>query len=351
MKITDFDFVLPETFIAARPLKNREGSRLLVIHRDGRLEHRYFSDLPSYLVKGDMLIINNTKVFPARLTGYKKNGGKIELILVRRKNNEEWEVLSRGKFTGPLTVSDELQVDLYKGSSAKFRYSGDFMDIIWRCGSMPIPPYIKRLPDQSDKESYQTVFAKKEGSIAAPTAGLHFTDAVLRDIASRGVKIREITLHVGIGTFKPIRTEYVDEHSMDAEYFEIGKDLLSEIEEVKAEGKKIITVGTTTTRALEGYVSGKFSNGSNPPSPIFLKEDKGGPQSSGSIQGTTDIFIYPGYTFKIVDSLITNFHLPRSTPLMLVSALAGRENLLIAYREAIARRYRFLSYGDAMLIL
>jgi S-adenosylmethionine:tRNA ribosyltransferase-isomerase len=351
MKITDFDFVLPDDFIAARPLKNREGSRLLVIHRDGRLEHRYFSDLPSYLVKGDMLIINNTKVFPARLTGYKKNGGKVELILVKRINSEEWEVLSRGKFTGHLKISDELQADLYKGSSATFRYSGDFMDIIWRCGSMPIPPYIKRLPDHSDKESYQTVFAKNEGSIAAPTAGLHFTDAILNDIASRGVKIREITLHVGIGTFKPIRTEYVDEHSMDAEYFEIERELFSEIEEVKAEGRRLITVGTTTTRALEGYVSGKFHNGSYPASPSLLKEETLGPQSSGSIRGTTDIFIYPGYTFKIVDSLVTNFHLPRSTPLMLVSALAGREKLLTAYREAITGRYRFLSYGDAMLIL
>ena len=347
MKITDFDFVLPDNFIAARPLKNREGSRLLVIRRDGKLEHNFFSDLPSYLVKGDMLIINNTKVFPARLTGYKKNGGKLELILVRRKKNDEWEVLSRGKFTGPLKVSDDLQADIFKGSSAIFRYSGDFMDIIWRCGSMPIPPYIKRPPDYSDKESYQTVFAKKEGSIAAPTAGLHFTDAILKDIASRGVKIREITLHVGIGTFKPIRTENVDEHSMDAEYFEIGKDLFSEIEEVKAEGRRLITVGTTTTRALEGYVSGKFSDAPNPASP----EDAQGMQNSGSTQGTTDIFIYPGYTFKIVDSLVTNFHLPRSTPLMLVSALAGREKLLTAYREAIARRYRFLSYGDAMLIL
>jgi S-adenosylmethionine:tRNA ribosyltransferase-isomerase len=351
MKITDFDFDLPDNFIAKRPLDNREGSRLLVLHRDGKIDHKHFSDLPSYLGKGDLLIINNTKVFPAKLTGFKKNGSKVELILVRKNDHDEWEVLSRGKFTGILTVSDELQIDLYKGSSAKFRYSGDFMNIVWKYGSMPIPPYIKRPADETDKENYQTVYAKKEGSIAAPTAGLHFTDTILNNIDSRGVSIREITLHVGVGTFTPIRTESLEEHSMDAEYFEIASDLISEIEEVKANNRKIITVGTTTTRALEGYVSGKFNNGSNPPSPVFLKENRGGPQSSGFIKGTTDIFIYPGHTFNVVDSLITNFHLPRSTPLMLACALAGKEKLLSAYREAVARRYRFLSYGDAMLIL
>jgi S-adenosylmethionine:tRNA ribosyltransferase-isomerase len=282
-----------------------------------------------------MLIINNTKVFPARLTGFKKNGGKVEILLVRKKNDRDWEVLSKGGFTGPLQVSEELQVDLLKGSSAQFRYSGDFMDILWRCGNMPIPPYIKRQPDQSDKERYQTIFAKEEGSIAAPTAGLHFTDSLLRDIAARGVKVREVTLHVGVGTFKPIRADNVDEHAMDEEYFELDQGLLSEIGEVKAAGKKIVTVGTTATRALEGYASGRCSVVSR----------------NGKLKGRTNIFIYPGYAFKVIDALITNFHMPRSTPLMLVSALTGRENLLAAYREAIAGGYRFLSYGDAMLIL
>ncbi len=360
MKITDFDFILPENLIAERPLNERAGSRLLVVHKSGALEHKNFSDLPSHLEKGDMLIINNTKVFPARLTCFKESGAKLEILLVRRINDEEWEVLSKGSFTGRLKVSEELRVDLYKGSSAQFRYSGDFMDILRRCGSMPIPPYIKRLPDQSDKESYQTIFAKKEGSIAAPTAGLHFTDALLKKIEAAGVKIRELTLHVGVGTFKPIRTDNVDEHSMDAEHFEMDKKLVSEMELVKAAGKRVITVGTTTTRALEGYISGQYDNGSNR-IPFFLphsggfavakKEYKGGLQSSGLIRGTTNIFIYPGYPFKIVDALVTNFHLPRSTPLMLVSAFAGREKLFAAYQEAIAKSYRFLSYGDAMLIL
>jgi S-adenosylmethionine:tRNA ribosyltransferase-isomerase len=259
----------------------------------------------------------------------------MDILLVRRKNDEEWDVLSKGNFTGALRVSEELHVDLYKGSTARFRYSGNFMDILWRCGSMPIPPYMKRLPDQADKESYQTTFAKKEGSIAAPTAGLHFTDALLKNVATIGVKIREVTLHVGIGTFKPIRTENLDEHSMDAEYFELDKSLLSEIETAKSAGKRIVTVGTTTTRALEGYASGNCTVVSQ----------------NGKLQGTTNIFIYPGYTFRIADSLVTNFHLPRSTPLMLTSALVGREKLFSAYREAIANRYRFLSYGDAMLIL
>jgi len=200
---------------------------------------------------------------------------------------------------------------------------------------MPIPPYIKRQPDHSDKETYQTIFAKEEGSIAAPTAGLHFTDVLLRDIAAQGVKVREVTLHVGVGTFKPVRAENVDEHSMDEEYFELDQALLSEIREVKAAGKKIVTVGTTATRALEGYASGRCTVVS----------------ANGKVRGNTNIFIYPGYAFKVIDALITNFHLPRSTPLMLVSALIGRENLLAAYREAIAAGYRFLSYGDAMLIL
>ena len=335
MKITDFDFILPEQLISERPLRERAGSNLLVLHKDGTIEHQTFSDLPSYLEKEDMLIINNTKVFPARLTCFKENGGRIDILLIKRKTDEEWDVLSKGKFTGPLKVSDELWLDLYRGSVARFRYSGDFMDILWRCGDMPIPPYIKRLPDRSDKESYQTVFASKEGSIAAPTAGLHFTGALLKDMAAKGVKIRELTLHVGVGTFKPIRTDNLDEHSMDAEHFEIDKKLVSEIGETKASGKKIITVGTTTTRALEGYVSGNCTVASR----------------NGRVEGSTNIFIHPGYVFKVVDSLVTNFHLPRSTPLMLVSALIGREKLFLAYREAIAKRYRFLSYGDAMLIL
>jgi len=351
MKVTDFDFFLPKDLIAKRPLKEQADSRLLVLHRDATIEHKKFSDLPLYLNKGDMLIINDTKVFPARLTGFKKNGGKIDILLIRKKDgNNAWEVLSRGRFTGILKISEELQLELHNGETAHFKYSGDLMDIIWKYGNMPLPPYIRRQPDELDKKTYQTIYARKEGSIAAPTAGLHFTDRLLNEIVSKGIIVRELTLHIGTGTFKPIRTEYVEEHSMDAECFEIKKELISEIKKNKASGKRIISVGTTTTRALEGYMSGRCTN-SNPPSPPFLKGGKGGLQSPKFLKGYTDIFIYPGYTFGVIDSLITNFHLPGSTPLMLASALCGFGKLMNAYKEAIVRRYRFLSYGDAMLIL
>ena len=335
MKITDFDFLLPEDLIANRPLEERTSSRLLVLHRDGTAEHKRFSDLLSYLEKGDMLILNNTKVFPARLTGFKRNGGKVEILLIRDNGDNIWEILSKGKFTGRLKISDELQADVRNGQTAHFHYSGHFNDIVWKYGGMPLPPYIRRLPDESDKLTYQTVFAKEEGSIAAPTAGLHFDEHLLDEISVRGISVGELTLHVGVGTFRPIRTEYVEEHSMDTEYFEMNRELISAIRETRASGRKVIAVGTTTARALEGYASGHSSTVSE----------------NGRLRGKTDIFIYPGYSFNVIDSLITNFHLPRSTPLILASALAGWKNLVNAYREAIARKYRFLSYGDAMLIL
>jgi S-adenosylmethionine:tRNA ribosyltransferase-isomerase len=335
MKITEFDFFLPEDLIAKRPPEERTMSRLLVLHRDGTVEHKRFSDLPSYLVRGDMLVLNNTKVFPARLTGSREKGDKLEILLVRDKGDDIWEILSKGKFTGPLKISDELEAEVRNGQTAHFRYTGDFDEIVWKRGKMPLPPYIRRLPDDSDKLTYQTVFAKEEGSIAAPTAGLHFNEKLLGEISARGVSVRELTLHVGIGTFRPIRTEHVEEHSMDTEYFEIDRELISAIRETRVSGRKVISVGTTTTRALEGYSSGCRTTVSE----------------NGKLRGKTDIFIYPGYSFKAIDSLVTNFHLPRSTPLMLASALAGWKNLANAYRDAIARKYRFLSYGDAMLIL
>lgn len=335
MKVADFDFFLPEYLVAKRPLKERSNSRLLVLHKDGIVEHKRFSDLPSYLDKGDLLLTNNTRVFPARLTGLKKSGGRLEILLVRKKEGNAWEVLSKGRFTGTLKISEGLQLELHNGDTAYFEYSGDFMDIIWKYGNMPLPPYIKRSPDESDKETYQTIYAKKEGSIAAPTAGLHFTNRLLNKITSKGILLRELTLHVGTGTFSPIRTKNVEEHSMGIEYFEIDNELISEIKEVKASGKRVISVGTTTTRAIEGYMSSNYN--------VFSQ--------NGRLKGTTDIFIYPGYRFGIVDSLVTNFHLPRSTPLMLASAMCGWENLIKAYKEAIAEGYRFLSYGDAMLIL
>ncbi|MFZ6017691.1 MAG: tRNA preQ1(34) S-adenosylmethionine ribosyltransferase-isomerase QueA [Nitrospirota bacterium] len=355
MKTSDFDFYLPENLIAKEPLKERDNSRLFVLHTDGEIEHRRFSDLPSYLNAGDMLLINNTKVFPARLIGFKSSGGRLELLLVREKENGIWEVLSKERFTGTLKISEELQAKLYDGKIAHFKYSGDFMDIIWEYGSMPLPPYIKRQPDKSDKERYQTVYAKKQGSIAAPTAGLHFTDRLLKEITSRGIMVRELTLHIGTGTFRPIKADNIEKHYMDPEYFEMDMNLISEIERVKNSGKRLITVGTTTTRAIEGYLSGQWSKDSYELR-VTSNEYKDKNLSlvtrhSSLIKGYTDIFIYPGYEFKAVDSLITNFHLPRSTPLMLTSALCGHKKLMESYTSAIARGYRFFSYGDAMLIL
>jgi len=335
MRVADFDFPLPRDLIAKRPLKERGGSRLLVLHKDGVIEHKRFSDLLTYLAPGDMLLLNNARVFPARLRGYKKSGGTVDILLVREKRKNVWEVLSRGRFTGRLRISEELQAELYNGTTAHFKCSGNLMDIVWKCGIMPLPPYIGRLPDDADRERYQTVYAKKAGSIAAPTAGLHFTDRLLKEIISKGIAIRELTLHVGIGTFKPIKTETVEEHSMESEHFEIKMGLISEIEETKALGKRIISVGTTTARAIEGYMSRRCKVTSQ----------------NGKYMGTTDIFIYPGYKFKVVDSLITNFHLPRSTPLMLASALCGWEKLKNSYEVAVATNYRYFSYGDAMLIL
>ncbi len=345
MKVADFDFFLPKELIAKRPVKERDNSKLLVLHRDGMVEHSRFSDLPTYLVPGDMLLINNTKVFPARLTGYKTTGGTLEILLIREKKDNVWEVLSKGGYTGKLKISEELHAVLKDGKTASFEYSGDFMDIIWKCGNMPLPPYIRRLPDALDKERYQTVYAKEEGSIAAPTAGLHFTERLLKEIISKGIVVRELTLHVGVGTFRPIRSEHVEEHSMEPEYFDIEGNLIFEIERTKSAGNRIVAVGTTTTRSIEGFISGMYKN-----TEAETRRD-GETAQNGTIKGCTDIFIYPGYEFKTVTSLITNFHLPRSTPLMLASALCGWEKLLKSYEEAMRAKYRFFSYGDAMLIL
>lgn len=335
MKISEFNFFLPKNLIAERPLEKRDHSRLLVIHRDGSLEHKYFFELPNYLKKHDLLILNNTKVFPARLTGFKENGDKLEILLIKRVYDSEWEILSKGKYTGILYFSDNITAKVYKGKIASFNISKNFMEFVWKYGKMPLPPYIKRSPDDGDKNTYQSIFAKKEGSIAAPTASLHFTENLIRTIISKGVIVREITLHVGIATFRPIRTENVENHHMEDEFFELNKDIVDEIEKTKASGNKVISVGTTTTRALEGLMSKKCN--------LTLR--------NGKYEGTTDLFIYPGYKFKVVDSLITNFHLPMSTPLLLASAICGWKKLLKAYTSAIEKGYRFLSFGDAMLIL
>ncbi|TAL22153.1 MAG: tRNA preQ1(34) S-adenosylmethionine ribosyltransferase-isomerase QueA [Nitrospirae bacterium] len=350
MKVADFDFSLPDSLVAKNPSEKRDGSNLLVLHRDGKRDHKKFHNLLEYLNAGDILLLNNTRVFPARLTGIKPTGGRIEFLLLKETGPDTWEILSRKQYNGSLSIAEGFSAEM-EGGVARFTYSGDFMDNLWRYGDMPLPPYIKRRPEQTDKERYQTIYAEIQGSIAAPTAGLHFTGELIDRIKAKGVKVRYLTLHVGIGTFKMIKSENIEEHSMDSEYFEIDADIIDEIKKTKASGRRVISVGTTTTRAIEGYMSGNFrihdtgcTIQDNHASCIMNHE-------SSLISGATDIFIYPGYEFKAVDCLITNFHLPRSTPLMLTSAFCGFDRLKEAYSAAIAHKYRFFSYGDAMLIL
>ena len=364
MKVADFDFSLPEELIAKKPAEKRDGSRFLVLHKDGKIENRRFHNLPEYLNEGDMLLLNNTMVFPARLAGVKSTGGRVEFLLVKEIGPDTWEILSKKKWSGKLSISEDFSAEIIKGGIAHFVYSGDFMENLWRYGDMPLPPYIKRKPEPMDKEWYQTVYAEKQGSIAAPTAGLHFTRNLIGKIKAKGVHVRYLTLHVGTGTFKPIRAENIEEHLMLPEYFEIEADIIEEIKKVKASNKRIVSVGTTTTRAIEGYMSGQWSEIDNKGSrgqgakgssagTSFLLEPSN-PQTlepSKSIRGYTNIFIYPGYEFKAINSLITNFHLPCSTPLMLTSALCGLKKLKEAYNVAVTHKYRFFSYGDAMLIL
>jgi S-adenosylmethionine:tRNA ribosyltransferase-isomerase len=345
MKTADYDFELPDGLIALRPAPVRDRSRLLVVRREGPAEHRTFADIADYLDSGDLLVLNNTKVMPVRLIGAKPSGGRIDLILVREDETGAWEILCKGRYKGMVSFRGGVEADLFEVPGVegemrrlRFRSSGGrhISEILQQCGAMPLPPYIKRTPDEDDILRYQTVYAEKRGSIAAPTAGLHFTEGLLERISEMGVTVRRLTLHVGPGTFKPIKTDRLDEHVMQSEYFEIEASLLRGIEQTKRSGKKVVTVGTTATRALEGYLSGRYESGSN---------------GDGIIRGMTDIFIHPGYEFRAVDALLTNFHLPRSTPLMLASAFCGFGKLKEAYDEAIAGGYRFFSYGDAMLIL
>lgn len=335
MKTSDYDFPLPEEAIACNPVNRRDSSRLMVLHRDGALEHKRFYDLPSFLNSGDLLLINNSKVFPARLTGYKPDGEKIEILLVSESSEGLWKIMTRGRYTGSVTIPGGITASISGGKTASFQKATDVRKLLWESGSMPLPPYIKRPADETDRERYQTVYAEVEGSIAAPTAGLHFTRGLLDTIASKGVFVRSVTLHVGIGTFRPVKVPDVEDHRMDEEFFEIDASLISEIEQTKNAGHRVIAVGTTTTRTIEAYLSNAAT--------VF--------SCNGTIKGSTDIFIYEGYSFRAIDALITNFHLPGSTPLMLASALAGRENLLNAYRTALSDGYRFFSYGDAMLVL
>ncbi len=341
MRLKDFDYYLPEELIAQEPAESRDKSRLLVLHRDtGFIEHRQFPDCMQYFRPGDALVLNSTRVIPARLIGVKENtGARIEVVLLTRKDLNTWEALVKpGRRVRPGTVisfgqglltAEAVEVTEAGGRLLKFDYNGVFEDILDRLGQMPLPPYIKK--ELRDRERYQTVYAKIPGSAAAPTAGLHFTPELLESIRNMGVHIVELALHVGLGTFRPVKVENIAEHKMHSEYYEISPAAADTINRLKKAGGRVIAVGTTTTRTLETVAA---ESG-------FVKPGN----------GWTDIFIYPGYTFKVVDLLITNFHLPKSTLLMLVAAFAGREKILEAYQRAVQYKYRFFSFGDAMLIV
>ena len=341
MNVDAYDFHLPEELIAQTPLSDRSSSRLLLVNKeDGELAHRHFTDIIDYFQPGDTLVLNDTRVIPARLFGVKEDtGAKAEVLLLKNLGDDRWEALVKpGKKlkTGAVIIfSDELRAVVEEeadmgGRTLRFIYEGIFQEILDRLGSMPLPPYIKETLD--DRERYQTVYAKHEGSAAAPTAGLHFTKELLEQIEAKGVNIAYITLHVGLGTFRPMSVEKVEEHVMHSEYFVMSQETADTINATKENGGRIIAVGTTSCRTLE----------------TVGRQCEGGPLVECS--GWTDIFIYPGYKFNVVNALITNFHLPKSTLVMLVSALAGREHILAAYEEAIEQKYRFFSFGDAMFI-
>ena len=340
MKTSDFAFDLPEELIAQDPLEDRSSSRLMLLDKNtGEISHRIFHEITSFLRAGDCLVINDTKVIPARLLGRKEGtGANIEILLLKRKENDVWETLVKpGKKCRPgariLFGNGELKAEILEilpdgNRHVRFYYDGIFEEVLDRLGQMPLPPYITH--QLKDKNRYQTVYAKYEGSAAAPTAGLHFTRELLGQIEEMGVNIARVTLHVGLGTFRPVKVDNVLDHHMHSEFYQVTEAAAEMINHTRKEGGRIISVGTTSTRTLESAAS----------------DD--GIVHAGS--GDTDIFIYPGYKFKVIDGLITNFHLPESTLLMLVSALAGREHVLRAYREAVKERYRFFSFGDAMFI-
>ena len=339
MKTSEFDYELPPELIAQTPLACRSQSRLMVLHRtDGSLEHRHFSDLPDYLRPGDVLVRNNTRVIPARLFGIKEEtGAHVELLLLKQ-DGDQWECLvgnARVVKLGTLITfhNGELKAECIGIGDKGIRffrmiYEGIFIEILEKLGTVPLPPYIKEKLD--DPQRYQTVYAKVDGSAAAPTAGLHFTPELFETLRTRGVQVEEITLHVGLGTFRPMDTEDVQEHHMHSEWFMMDRQTAHRLNEARAQGRRIIAVGTTSCRTLEAIMSryGQFQE----------------------CHEETDIFIYPGYQFKAIDALITNFHLPKSTLIMLVSAFAGRQAVLNAYRTAVQQRYRFFSFGDAMFI-
>ena len=340
MDVKDFDYYLPEELIAQDPLEDRSSSRLMVLDKKtGEIQHKIFKDILDYLKPGDCLVLNNTKVIPARLFGVKEGTqAKIEILLLKRKENDIWETLVKpGKKAKPgtkiilgdgLFVGEVIDVVEDGNRLIQFSYEGIFEEILDQLGQMPLPPYITHT--LKDKNRYQTVYAKYDGSAAAPTAGLHFTKELLEKVKAKGIDIAEVTLHVGLGTFRPVKVENVLDHHMHSEFYMVSAEAAEKINATKDRGGRIISVGTTSTRTLE---SAADENGR-------LKE----------CSGWTEIFIYPGYKFKLIDCLITNFHLPQSTLVMLVSALAGREHVLAAYEEAVKEKYRFFSFGDAMFI-
>ena len=341
MKTSDFYYDLSEELIAQDPLEDRTASRLLVLNREtGAIEHKIFSDVIDYLNEGDCLVINNTRVIPARLIGEKEGtGGKVEVLLLKRRANDVWETLVKpGKKLRPgarVTFGDgRLKAEILEIAEegnrlVRFYYEGIFEEILDSLGEMPLPPYITHKLE--DKEMYQTVYAKYDGSAAAPTAGLHFTKELLSKIEEKGIKIASITLHVGLGTFRPVKVDDVNNHHMHTEWYEVNAEAADIINETKRNGGRVICVGTTSCRTIESVAD---ENG-------YMKAKT----------GETDIFIYPGYKFKVMDGLITNFHLPESTLVMLVSAFAGKENVLAAYETAVKERYRFFSFGDAMILI
>jgi len=337
---SDFYFDLPEELIAQDPLEDRSSSRLLVLDKNtGDVEHHTFRDILDYLNEGDCLVINNTKVIPARLMGEREGtGASIEVLLLKRKENDVWETLVKpGKkarigtkinFGNGLLIGEVIDIVEEGNRLIQFHYDGIFEEILDQLGQMPLPPYITH--QLQDKNRYQTVYAKHDGSAAAPTAGLHFTPELLEAVKAKGVEIAEVTLHVGLGTFRPVKEDNLLNHHMHSEFYNIEQSEADKINKAKADGKRVISVGTTSTRTLESAADEKG----------MLK----------ACSGWTEIFIYPGYQFKVIDALITNFHLPESTLVMLVSALAGREHVLAAYAQAVEEKYRFFSFGDAMFI-
>lgn len=348
MHINDFDYELPEELIAQKPADKRDASRLLVVHREtGETEHRHFYDILEYLNEGDCLVLNNSKVLPARLYGIKDGtGAKVEFLLIKRIDGDRWETMVRpGKRLKPgdsVMFSEDplLKADIIDYGNdgtriVEFSYDGIFMERLEEIGSMPLPPYIERQSENEDRDRYQTVYCREEGSVAAPTAGLHFTEELLEKARAKGVELAYVTLHVGIGTFRPVKCENIEDHSMHFEEYHIDEKTAEIINRAKAEGRRVISVGTTSTRTVE--------------SAAYFDEEKDCWQVRSG-ENSTGIFIYPGYEFRIIDSLITNFHLPKSTLLMLISALYDREKILEVYQEAIREKYRFFSYGDAMFI-